>query len=197
MISPSSNSISSNNSYSSLDDENNSNNKFSILNLIRLHKNLSNEECETLLNVFIYYNDFHEYQEKQYIEKHQIFKFIVPYKLIYAFIILNCDIENNIYTYNRSAYKRSKLNGSLVYLCNIIQSYYHLSKQKYIDKYNTFKGFTTILRQLCNLHSIKYTHYEKFFKSTHQVNYSIFLPIIGSKTINQPSICDYFHISNL
>lgn len=179
----------------SISPSSNSNNEdeFSIFNILRLQPNLSKQQCQTLMDVFMYYNEYSIIDTPRL--KHQIFRYNVPYKLVYAFIILNCDIENGIYTHNRNTFKRSKVNGSLKYLCSIIKPCYHISKQKYVDKTNTFKGFTTVLRQLCKLHSISYTHYEKFFRSNHDVHYSIMLPVIQNDETQ--SIENVFHISNL
>ena len=53
--------------------------------------------------------------------------------------------------------------------------FYHISKQKYLERKLTYNNFTTILRQICNFNKINYTSQIKYDKSTYDIIYYIYL----------------------
>ena len=56
----------------------------------------------------------------------------------------------------------------------LCKPYYHISKQKYVEKKITYNSFVTVLRQICNHNKIIYTSQIKYDKSNYTIIYYVY-----------------------
>ena len=96
--------------------------------------------------------------------KQSLFKATVPRNIFMNFLYNVATITDEGYTYNHDSYKRGNLimddiKDNIINdrFCENIMEYYYKHKQFYVQRKNTYNKFTTIIRQLCNLHGIAYT----------------------------------------
>ena len=104
----------------------------------------------------------------------QIFKSCVDREILFELldkIALKGDIK---YTFDNSSYKRANHLNILNEFLDIIKPHYHVSKQFYIDKKQSYKMLSTIVRQLCRLNGIFYKQEIKYAKSTYEIIYHIY-----------------------
>jgi hypothetical protein len=107
----------------------------------------------------------------------QIFKKQVPDE---TFIELLEDIgakTEKYYIINNESYKRGLFTNSIPGFIEGCKPFYHLSKQKYLERKLTYNSFTTVLRQICNYNKMKYTSQIKYDKSNYDIVYYIYFEI--------------------
>lgn len=104
----------------------------------------------------------------------QTFKKEIPKELLFELLKNICSKNDKYYILNHDAYKKGIFNEILSNFIEQCKPYYHLSKQKYLERKLTYNHFTTILRQICNFNSITYTSIIKYDKSTYNINYYIY-----------------------
>ncbi len=104
----------------------------------------------------------------------QIFKMIVPKELIINLLDAICLKNEKHYILNNDSYKKGMYNGLVQLFINDCRQYYHISKQKYLDKKSTYKSFMTIIRQICKSINITYTSEIKYDKSDYDIVYYIY-----------------------
>lgn len=110
----------------------------------------------------------------------QIFKNQIPIEMLYELLDKICvkhnHTTNSYYLYNINSFKKGMYNQSIPNFLVDISPFYHISKRvKYLERSQTNISFATILRQICNLHSIKYTSEIKYDKSSYDIEYYIYL----------------------
>lgn len=76
---------------------------------------------------------------------------------------------------NKDAFKKGIFNDIIPIFLEECKEFYHLSKQKYIDKKLTYNAFTTVIRQICNSNKIIYTSKIKYINSTYDIIYYIYI----------------------
>ena len=104
----------------------------------------------------------------------QIFKKIMDTSIIFNLLDKLCEKNNTYYMFNSSCYKKGTFFDDAIQLfLKEIKVYYHNSKQKYLEKKQTYNSFTTILRQICNYIKIEYKTKIKYDKSTYEIIYYI------------------------
>jgi hypothetical protein len=79
--------------------------------------------------------------------------------------------ENNNITINENHYKQAIYNNKIQPFIASLEPHYYDSKKKYLQKYITYNGFITILRQISNKNEIIYTSKIKYTKSVHYIEY--------------------------
>ena len=105
----------------------------------------------------------------------QIFKKQIPNEILFDLLKSICTINNNkYYIFNNDSFKKGIFTEEINKFIEICKPYYHNSKQKYLEKKNTYNTFTTILRQICNFNKIIYTTQIKYDKSIYNICYYIF-----------------------
>jgi hypothetical protein len=104
----------------------------------------------------------------------QIFKNKVPTESLFKLLDIICMKNDKHYIVNLESFKRGIFNGTIPQFLEECKSYYHLSKRKYLDEKNTYNGFTTVLRQICNFNKIVYTSQIKYDKSTYGILYYVY-----------------------
>lgn len=104
----------------------------------------------------------------------QIFKSKVPNETLFIFLNEVCIKNEKCYVFNNNSYKKAIFMGLIDNFLNDCKQYYHLSKQKYLEKKMKYNNFTTIIRQICNCNQITYTSKIVYDKSTYDINYYIY-----------------------
>ena len=105
----------------------------------------------------------------------QIFKTNVPNELFFNLLDSICMKNDKHYTFNANAFKKGVFNNKIQEFLNSCVPYYHVSKQKYLEKKLTYNTFTTVLRQICNFNKIIYTSQIKYDKSSYEITYYIYI----------------------
>jgi hypothetical protein len=105
----------------------------------------------------------------------QIFKKNVPNELFFNLLDSVCMKNEKHYTFNINAFKKGVFSNKIQDFLNECGSYYHVSKQKYLERKLTYNTFTTILRQICNFNKIIYTSQIKYDKSSYEITYYIYI----------------------
>ena len=105
----------------------------------------------------------------------QIFKKNVPTESLYSLLDEICLKNDKYYIFNNNSYKKGIFNNSITDFIEECKPYYHISKQKYLERKLTYNSFTTILRQICKFNKITHTSQIKYDKSTYDIIYYIYL----------------------
>jgi len=104
----------------------------------------------------------------------QIFKKNVPTELLYFLLDDICLKNDKYYILNNNSYKKGLFNETIANFIEECKPYYHISKQKYLERKLTYNSFTTILRQICKFNKITHTSQIKYDKSTYDIIYYIY-----------------------
>jgi hypothetical protein len=105
----------------------------------------------------------------------QTFKKPFPKELLLELLENICIKTDKYYIINHDAYKKGVFNDSIVGFLEKCKPFYHLSKQKYLERKLTYNSFTTIVRQICNFNKITYTSQIKYNKSDYNIVYYVYL----------------------
>jgi hypothetical protein len=105
----------------------------------------------------------------------QLFKKIIP--TVFLFDLLNeiCIKNDKHYIFDINSFKKGIFNNTIQNFIQECKSYYHNSKQIYLERKLTYNNFTTILRQICNFNKITYTSQIKYDKSSYNILYYIYI----------------------
>lgn len=104
----------------------------------------------------------------------QIFKNKIPNEIFFNLLQNICIKSEKYYLLNNAAFKKGFLNDVYSSFYESCKPYYHISKQKYLEKKDTYKKLTTVLRQICNYNKITYTSQIKYEKSSYDIVYYIY-----------------------
>jgi len=104
----------------------------------------------------------------------QIFKKNVPTESLYSLLDDICLKNDKYYIFNNNSYKKGLFNNTITKFIDECKPYYHISKQKYLERKLTYNSFTTILRQICKFNKITHTSQIKYDKSTYDIIYYIY-----------------------
>lgn len=104
----------------------------------------------------------------------QIFKNNVPNDRLFSLLESICIKTEKCYIFNTNSFKKSVFNNSVADFINECKPYYHLSKQKYLERKLCYNSFITILRQICNFNNINYTSQIKYDKSVYEIIYYVY-----------------------
>lgn len=105
----------------------------------------------------------------------ELFKRQIPYKIIYNLLYDICKQEKIYLVFDLIQFKKLKFYSKLDDILLFLKPYYKESKQKYIEKATKYKGFVTILRQLCKLHNIKYNNKIVYDHSNYTIIYYFYI----------------------
>ena len=104
----------------------------------------------------------------------QTFKKQFPIEILLELLDKICLKNDKYYTINNDSYKKGVFNNDIADFLEACKPYYHLSKQKYLEKKLTYNSFTTVVRQICNFNKITYTSQIKYDKSNYNIIYYIY-----------------------
>jgi hypothetical protein len=105
----------------------------------------------------------------------QIFKKEVPTNILLNLLDEICMKNEKNYTFNVDSFKKGVFKELIQQFIEDIRGFYHISKQKYLNRKLTYNSFTTILRQICNFNKIHYTSQIKYDKSKYDIVYYIYI----------------------
>lgn len=105
----------------------------------------------------------------------QIFKKNIPNEMLILLFNSITAKNDKYYLINNDAFKKGIFNNKIPEFIELLKTYYHLSKQKYLERKLTYNSFTTILRQICNYNKISYTSQIKYDKSKYFINYYMYI----------------------
>jgi hypothetical protein len=108
----------------------------------------------------------------------QIFKLKVPNKEFFDFLETVCIKDSKKYIFNLESFKKGNYLETISKFMEFCKPYYHLSKQKYLERKMTYNTFTTILRQICKFNNITYTTEIKYDKSKYDIVYYIYYSLV-------------------
>jgi hypothetical protein len=104
----------------------------------------------------------------------QIFKKQIPKEILYDLLNKICIKNENYYIFNKISYKKAEYQQLLEPFCQSLVESYHISKQTYVTRKQTYNSFLTIIRQLCRLNDINYASNVVYIKSTYEIIYHIY-----------------------
>ena len=104
----------------------------------------------------------------------QIFKKIVPKEILYNLLKQICIYNNEYYVINKISYKKALYLDLIDPFLSSLLIYYHISKQHYLKKKQTYTSFITIIRQLCKFHNLKYISKILYSNSDYNIVYHIY-----------------------
>ena len=104
----------------------------------------------------------------------QIFKKHIPSEILFNFLDKICSKTPKYYIFNKIAFKKGVFTEDIHLFLNDCTPYYHISKQKYLTNPLTYNGFTTIIRQICNVNKTIYTSQIKYEHSSYNIVYYIY-----------------------
>ena len=107
----------------------------------------------------------------------QIFKSEFPSEKLMTLLEGIAFKHKNYYLFNNAAYKKGILDNSIVEFIKECIPYYHVAKQKYLEKKMSYTTFTTVLRQICKFNDIKFTSQIKYDKSLYNIDYYIYFDV--------------------
>jgi hypothetical protein len=104
----------------------------------------------------------------------QIFKKNIPNELLFQLLDNIAVKTEKCYVINNNSYKKGIFNETINPFISECKPYYHLSKQKYLERKLNYNSFITIIRQICNFNKITYTSQIKYDKSCYDILYYIY-----------------------
>ena len=104
----------------------------------------------------------------------QIFKKNITTDSLYSLLDKIALKNEKYYIFNNDAYKKGILQDDIQNFFEECKEYYHISKQKYLEKKMSYNTFTTVLRQICKYNKITYTTQIKYDKSTYNIIYLLY-----------------------
>ena len=104
----------------------------------------------------------------------QTFKKEIPKEMLFELLQNVCIKNDKYFTFNNDAYKKGVFTNLITEFLEKCKPYYHLSKQKYLERKLTYNSFTTILRQICNFTKVTYTSVIKYDKSSYNIIYYVY-----------------------
>lgn len=105
----------------------------------------------------------------------QNFKETIPYEYVLYIIQSLCNEENNYYFINDIIFKQHIFNNKIQNILYELKNFYYNTKIKYIENGIKYKGFVTILRQLCKLWNISYKSKIKYNKNNYNIEYYFYI----------------------
>ena len=119
----------------------------------------------------------------------QLFRKTVPIDILLSFLKEYSTVDGNFHVFSKTSFKKAVYHNKIAPFCESIVEYYHKSKRYYVERQIDYCKFTTILRQLCKLHSFPYISRIVYSKSTYDILYYISLPSIPNapSTPNTPN----------
>ena len=104
----------------------------------------------------------------------QIFKKNVPNSVLYDMLEKICLKTDKYYLIDINSYKKLMFHQLQNKFVEVLQDYYHIGKQFYINRTFTYKSFTNIVRQICKNNSIMYTSEMKYNESKYNIVFYVY-----------------------
>ena len=100
----------------------------------------------------------------------------IPSILLLTLLHELCVVINKTFIMDMSAYHNGIHKGVIQKFMEDCKAYYLPSKQFYTTNELTYKSFLTVVRHVCKINKIEYTHHIQYCHSIYQVVYHIKIP---------------------
>ena len=104
----------------------------------------------------------------------QIFKKKFSTEILFKLLDKVAEKSEKLYIFSTESYKRGVLQEDIPKFLEECKEFYHVSKQKYLERKLSFNSFTTVLRQICKYNKVTYTTQIKYDKSSYSIIYFIY-----------------------
>jgi hypothetical protein len=105
--------------------------------------------------------------------KNQVIKKFVD--IFDDYIKVNLPMENNYYILNYISYKKLVYKEKIDCFLEELKKYYFFNKQYYVTRRpNTYKNFTTVVRQICNRNGVVFETSSKYDNGKYCPEYRIY-----------------------
>jgi hypothetical protein len=104
----------------------------------------------------------------------QIFRTPVPASLLFDLLDQICLKTDKYYLIDTNAYRKFMYNNLHNKLADDLVSYYHISKQFYVQRKMTYNSFTNVIRQVCKSANIMFTSQIKYNESKYSIDYLVY-----------------------
>lgn len=108
--------------------------------------------------------------------KSNYFKETIPSTILLSLLKELCVVNNRCFIINIPTYSNGIYKGLIQKFMEDCRPYYNPSKQFYTTTELTYKSFLTVVRHVCKVNSIQYSHHIEYNHSTYQVVYNISIP---------------------
>lgn len=102
-----------------------------------------------------------------------IFENKIENKILYDFLKIYCNLENNYYVIDKIIYKKYEYNNQIQTFYDKIKLSYKPSKKFYLEREINFNNLLTIIRQICKYNKIEYYNKIKYDKNNYYIIYYI------------------------
>jgi len=102
-----------------------------------------------------------------------IFKKDISNNILYDFLKLYCNLENNYYIIDKLIFKKYEYNNSIELFLNNLKEYYKENKINYLEREINFNNLLTIIRQICKFKNIPYYNKIRYDKNKYFITYYI------------------------
>lgn len=104
----------------------------------------------------------------------QIFRKKVPHIILFQLLEDISLKTEKYYVFDINSYKKMCFHGFQTKFLDFLKSYYHHSKQFYLERKLTYNSFTNIIRQICKNNGITFTSHIKYFESKYFIDYYVY-----------------------
>ena len=111
----------------------------------------------------------------------QIFKKNIPNETLFELLDSICLKNEKHYTLTTESFKKGVFKEDIQNFIEFCKPYYHISKQKYLERRLTYNSFTTIIRQICKNNNIMFTSQIKYNESKYNIDYLVYFSIDSHK----------------
>ena len=106
----------------------------------------------------------------------QIFRRLVPPKILYDLLEKICLKTDKYYLVDNNAYRKFMYLELDVDFSVAILDYYHESKQFYVTREMDYNSFVNLVRQISKSNQLMYTSRIKYMESKYSIEYLVFHP---------------------
>jgi hypothetical protein len=103
-----------------------------------------------------------------------VFKTPISNLDFFNFLETICLRTDKYFLFDNNAFKKMIYQDSYSEFKTFLESHYHSSKRKYLERELTYNSFTTILRHICKANCISYATQMKYVNSKYNINYYIY-----------------------
>ena len=105
----------------------------------------------------------------------QIIKKVIPINILLSILKHNSRKNEKYYIISKSFYKHLIYHNYLNDFIEQLKNYYYESKQYYLTREMNYKGFLTLIRQICKNNNLTFTSKIKYNNSNYEIEYYIYL----------------------
>ena len=102
-----------------------------------------------------------------------IIKYDISNNILYNFLNIHCNYENNYYIIDKLIYKKYCYNDNISGLFKELKQYYRPSKIYYLERETSYNNLLTIIRHICKKNNIEYYSKIKYDKNKYYIIYYI------------------------